>query len=184
VSVDHHVRGQRRKWLGDTSPLASPTFAMNPQPYNELSDLVLLEIACWREARGEPFDAKRGVCHVIKNRSLSPAWWNGHIAGSLSRVILQKWQFSSFNLGDPNETKWPEDEDPAFAECCAAAVPVYMGTDEDNTDGATSYYDTSIEFPQAWGPQGGWVNTLNVGRLRFWKPLVHATPSDLDSGDL
>jgi N-acetylmuramoyl-L-alanine amidase len=157
---------------------------MIAQPYTDLSDLALLELACYREARGEPFDGMRGVCHVIKNRSLSPAWWNGHIAGSLSRVILKKYQFSSFNVGDPNEKKWPADEDPAFAECCAAAVPVYMGTDADNTDGATYYYDTSIEWPAAWGEQANFVNTLNVGRLRFWKPVTHTTPSDLDAGDL
>lgn len=157
---------------------------MNPQPYSELSDLQLLELCCWRESQDQPFDAKRAVCHVIKNRSLVASWWNGHIAGSLSRVILQKWQFSSFNVGDPNEKKWPADEDPSFADCCAAAIPVYTGDDADNTNGATYYYDTSIDWPEAWGPQSGYVNTIDIGRLRFWKPVTHSTPSDLDSGDL
>ena len=159
---------------------------MLPQPYNELSDLALMELACWREARGEPFDAKRGVCHVIRNRSLVAAWWNGHIAGSVQRVVLQPWQFSSFNHGDPNATKWPADDDPAFADCCAAALPVQLSHDPDNTDGATSYYDISIDWPDAWGPISEWENTLNVGRLKFWRrrtaPLT--TTSDLDTDDL
>lgn len=141
----------------------------------------MLELACWREARGESFDAKRAVCHVIKNRSRFPAWWNGHVAGSLSHVILQKWQFSSFNLGDPNEKKWPADEDPAFAECCAAAMAVSDG-EADNTDGATYYYDTSIQWPEAWGPQSSYVNTINIGRLRFWKPRIIEQDDDEEAG--
>jgi spore germination cell wall hydrolase CwlJ-like protein len=158
---------------------------MIAQPYTNLSDLALLELCCWREARGEQFDGQRGVCHVIRNRSLVPSWWNGHIAGSLSRVILQKYQFSSFNPGDPNETKWPADDDPAFAECCAAAMPVYLGYDEDNTAGACWYYDTSIGWPKAWGDQNLYVQTLAVGRLLFWKKL--AAPViviDLSASDL
>jgi N-acetylmuramoyl-L-alanine amidase len=158
---------------------------MNPQPYTQLSDLALMELCCWREAQDQPFDAKRAVCHVIRNRTLVAAWWNNHIAGSIQRVVLKPYQFSSFNPGDPNENKWPADEDPAFAECCAAALPIQLSHDTDNTDGATAYYDTSIEFPNAWGPESGWENTLNVGRLRFWrKRATPATTSDLDTGDL
>lgn len=138
---------------------------MNPQPYTELSDLTLLELCVWREARGEGFEGKRGVAWTIRNRVTHPKWW-GHDWHS---VILKPWQFSSFNLQDPNNTRWPADDDPSFADCCAAAVPVYNIGDTDPTDGATHYYDTSIDFPKAWGPQGEWVNTLNVGRLKFWK---------------
>lgn len=142
---------------------------MNPQDYTSLSDLTLMQLCVWREARGEGYDGKRGVAHVIRNRTLVPSWWNRHIPGSVACVVLQPFQFSSFNPTDPNADKWPADDDPSFAECCAAALAVWQGTDEDNTDGATYYYDTSISWPSAWGDQSKYVNTLDLGRLRFWK---------------
>jgi len=143
---------------------------VNAMPYSEMSDLALLELLIWREARGEPTDGKRAVAHVVKNRSLAPSWWNAHTVGNLKAVVLQKWQFSSFNLHDPNSDKWPQDDDPSFAECCAIATSVINGADPDNTAGATSYFDTSIEFPSAWGPEEDWEETLDVGHLRFFKP--------------
>jgi N-acetylmuramoyl-L-alanine amidase len=149
--------------------------------YSEMSDLALLQLCIWREARGEPTDGKRGVAHVIKNRSLRASWWNRHIPGSLSRVILFPYQFSSFNANDPNQGKWPSVGDESFAECCQIANSVMTGADADNTDGATYYYDDSIAWPKAWGNQSDYVNTLNVGRLNFYKLLFH--PS-LDAQDI
>lgn len=159
---------------------------MKAQPYDQLSELSLLELCVWREARGEGFEGKRAVAWSIKNRTQVSCWWNDHIAGNYHRVILKPWQFSSFNVSDQNSAKWPEDEDPAFAECAAAALPVWMGSDtQDPTNGATNYYDISIDFPHAWGPESDWENTLDVGRLRFWKK--RPAPSqfiDLTAGDV
>ena len=139
---------------------------MEAQNYSDMSDLVLLELAIWREARGEVYDAKRGVAWAIKNRVDHPSW----MGRDWHTVILKPWQFSSFNVSDVNNTKWPEDSDPSFAECCAVAQGVYLGQDStDLTDGATHYYDISIDFPKAWGSEDEWVNTLNIGRLKFWK---------------
>jgi hypothetical protein len=139
---------------------------MEPTPFDQLSDLVLLELCVWREARGESFDGKRAVAWAIKNRVDSPRWW-GH---DWHTVILKPWQFSSFNLGDPNHTRWPLDTDQSFIECTEACQPVYIGADTDDlTNGATHYYDTSIEWPKGWGRPEEWDNTLNIGRLKFFK---------------
>ena len=153
--------------------------------YSEMSDLALLQLCIWREARGEPYDGKRGVAHVVRNRSLVATWWNGRILGSLSRVILRPYQFSSFNPNDPNADKWPSDGDISFPECCAVALAVMGGSDADNTNGATYYFDTSIEWPAAWGAQSSYVETLDVGRLRFFKPSpVSGLPTaTLDASD-
>lgn len=126
-----------------------------------------MALCCYREARGEPFDGKRGVCHVIKNRADRPGWW-GHDVPS---VILKPWQFSSFNGNDPNAEVWPADESAAWTDCMAAAAAVLVGNDPDLTEGATYYHDTSIMFPKAWGNVLAYQNTLNVGRLKFYKPL-------------
>ncbi len=144
---------------------------MQSMSYSEMSDLALLQLCLWREARGEIHDAKRGVAHVIVNRSMKASWWNHHHSGNLGSVILYPYQFSSFNPGDPNEKKWPQDDDPDFRDCCAVASAVTSGSDQDNTAGATYYYDTSISWPEAWGKQEAYVNTANIGRLKFWKPI-------------
>lgn len=149
---------------------------MQPMDYKEMSDLALLQLCLWREARGEESDGKRGVAHVIVNRSLTPAWWNYHRAGILGNVILFPYQFSSFNPGDPNEKLWPEDDDTSFQECCSIASAVLSGSDPDLTGGAVNYFDISVSFPADWGSESQWVNTLNAGRFRFWKkaPLNNA----------
>ena len=48
---------------------------MQPQLYSDMSDLELLSLCVWREARGEGLLGKRGVAHVVKNRSDQPGWW-------------------------------------------------------------------------------------------------------------
>jgi hypothetical protein len=140
-----------------------------PQPYTQLDTLDILALCVWREARGEQDAGQRGVAHVCRNRTFVPFWWNGQKAGDYHAVILQPYQFSSFNWGDPNEIKWPDDNDPSFLACKHNSMWVPCGVDEDNTDGATDYYDTSIPFPPSWGNQADYENTLNTGRLRFWK---------------
>ena len=148
---------------------------MQPTPYENLSDLELLTLCVWREARGEPFDGKRGVAHVIRNRVYGPVHWWGRDWHS---VVLHPWQFSSFNTSDPNAYEWPSDTDPSFESCVQAVGPVYAGEDEDLTNGATFYYDTSISWPRSWGNQADYENTLNIGRLKFWR-LKPKTSTDL-----
>jgi N-acetylmuramoyl-L-alanine amidase len=139
---------------------------MDPTDYQSLSELSLLELCVWREARNQGSEGMRAVAWSIRNRVQKPSWW-GH---DWKSVILKPWQYSSFNANDPNNEKWPDDQEPAFVRCCEVCTPVYLGSDTlDDTDGATHYYDTSIEFPKAWGSESEWVNTLNIGKLRFWK---------------
>ena len=140
---------------------------MIPQSYDDLTDLALLELCVWREAQNQGPEGMRAVAQSIRNRVLHPGWW-GHDWHS---VILKPWQYSSFNKNDPNEKKWPADDDAAFADCANVCNLIFQGEDTDMVYGATHYYDTSIEFPKAWGPETEWENTLNVGRLRFWKQV-------------
>jgi len=76
---------------------------MQAAAYSELSALDLMKLCVWREARGEGMLGKRGVAQVIQNRANDPSWW-GH---DIRSVILKPWQFSSFNMADPNSEKWP-----------------------------------------------------------------------------
>ena len=140
---------------------------MEATNYAEMSDLSLMALCCYREARGEPFDGKRGVCHVIQNRANKPGWWGT----SVKEVVLKPFQFSSFNSNDPNSIIWPMDNNPAWTQCLSAASAVLMGDDPDLTDGAMFYHDSSISFPKAWGKEENYVKTLVVGKLSFYRPI-------------
>ena len=140
---------------------AQGDYSMNAQPYLSMAPADLYKLCCWREARGESLDAKRAQAHSVMNRVNLPSWW-GH---DLSSVILCKWQFSSFNEGDPNEKKWPDDNDPSFIDCSTVCDAILSGTDEDPTSGADSYYDTSIPEPY-WAVSA--QLTLEVDHFRFF----------------
>lgn len=149
---------------------------MNPQSYENLSDLTLLELCVWREAQNQGHEGMRAVAWSIAHRVGKPCWW-GH---DWKTVILKPWQYSSFNLSDPNNRKWPSDVDPFFATACDVCTRIYLGADTDDlTDGATHYYDTSITFPKAWGSESLWINTLNIGRLKFYKQRPPESSGDL-----
>jgi hypothetical protein len=147
---------------------------MQPTDYDALDDLHLLALCMWREGSNQPSDGRRAIGHVIRNRAAKPCWWGN----SISSVILNPWQFSSFPVfksginvnKDPNCHRWPEnEEEPAWIDSLGLASVILEGTDHDNTSGATHYYDLSIGWPKAWGNQADYMNTLNIARLRFWK---------------
>jgi hypothetical protein len=145
---------------------------MDAQPYEKISSLALLELCVYREARGETFDGKRGVAHVIRNRVYSNVHWWGDDWHS---VILHPYQFSSFNVSDPNASVWPVDTDPVWADCGQACIPVFSGIDSDLTAGALYYHDISMGWPHAWGNPADYEQTLAVGRLLFFKPKSLST---------
>jgi len=140
---------------------------MLPQPYNQMPDYALLALAVYREARGEPMSGKKGVAHVIRNRTLQPGWWGT----DWKSVILKPWQFSSFNPNDPNNNVWPSDGEQAWTDCLSATSAVMFGDETDLTDGACWYHDVSMGWPEAWGNQEDYMQTLAVGRLLFYRLL-------------
>jgi hypothetical protein len=140
-----------------------------PRPYAQLTTLELLSLCVWREAKGEPREGMRAVAHVVRNRTFAATWWDGHKAGDYHAVILDPYQFSSFNPANPEHDLWPAEGNASWTACQAASLWVPCGMDQDNTDGATFYYDTSISWPASWGNQADFINTLNLAHLRFWK---------------
>jgi N-acetylmuramoyl-L-alanine amidase len=156
---------------------------MVPTDYSLMSDMGLLALCAWREARGEGQAGMRAVCCVVRNRVNKPCWW-GHDYHS---VILHPYQFSSFNapprtkITDPNESKWPADDDPTWIIAQEEAQDALNG-EPDTTRGATLYYSRPITFPPSeWGPV---VATATIGHLSFWKPAPLAPQAvNLDAQD-
>lgn len=138
----------------------------------ELSEIYLMALCVWREARGEPINVKWGVSWVIKNRVAHPGWWGDDITS----VILCHYQFSSFNKNDPNSNKFPELKDQSWIDTLRACRDTYYNVVQDPTQGATMYYDKSLDSNPP-----GWSNGLTkiiIGDIRFFtqeKGLVEGT---------
>ncbi len=135
--------------------------------YTRLSDVDIVALAIWREARGEGDLGRRGVGWVIQNRVDHPGWW-GH---TYHGVVLCPYQFSSFNESDPQHSLYPDDDSHTWLDCQQIAQSIISGTDTDITSGATHYHDISMGWPTAWGNQGDYAHTLDVGRLKFYRQL-------------
>lgn len=142
---------------------------MNPA---QMYDFVLLALVVWRESRGESLAGKQAVAWSIRNRVSNPGWWGKGWAG----IILQPYQYSSFNRNDPNATHFPVSLDPSWADCLNVAQQVYtdsltaMPVIPDPTNGATSYFDMSLDHnPPTWSTDGGMTKTVDIGRLHFYK---------------
>jgi len=132
------------------------------------TNIVLMALTIWREARGESFDARTGVAFVIRNRVNRPCWWGK----TWLQVCFTKWQFSGVTgVGDGNLIKWPQENHIAdwksWEDCLLIAEKVYNGQLSDPTKGATHYHDDSIDYPQAWGDN--MQPTTSIGKLRFYR---------------
>jgi N-acetylmuramoyl-L-alanine amidase len=136
---------------------------MNP---SQMYELVLLALCNWREARGEPIDAKMAQAWTVRNRALHPSWW-GHDWVS---VILKPFQYSSFNANDPNASKMPGMEDTSWTDCLSVANEVYAGTGTDPTSGCSHYFDKSLDLhPPVWATDGSMVHVTDIGSFRFYR---------------
>jgi len=69
--------------------------------FKELTDVQLLAVCLYGEARGESRNGKIAVASVIKERVEKGGWYGDGYHG----VILHPKQFSCLNTGDPNFPK-------------------------------------------------------------------------------
>lgn len=100
------------------------------------------------EARGCGLEGMRHVAMVILNRAKYPRWW-GH---DIVTVCQKPWQFSCWNINDPNrhvimsatiEQLW-------FRQALTVAQEVMDRTIGDITCHADSYYARSMAHPPSW----------------------------------
>jgi spore germination cell wall hydrolase CwlJ-like protein len=126
----------------------------------------LLALCIWREARGEPQEARVAVGKVIVNRCrIAPL--NGFCA-TIPGNILKPFAFSSFNRDDPNASKYPpEFDEPVWSQCLIAAASAMDPVTSDLSNGAVFYFSPPLTSPpSAWGSV---VHTADVGRLHFYR---------------
>jgi N-acetylmuramoyl-L-alanine amidase len=129
-------------------------------------DIVMTALCCWREARGESFNAKIAQVCVVRNRLYRK--WGG--CASALEIVTKPWQFSAMTApGDSNLVKWPKPSDPYWLDSLKVAEYVLVEYAPDPTGGAVFYHDVSIE-----GPPAAWGNvklTEQIGKLKFYKDV-------------
>jgi spore germination cell wall hydrolase CwlJ-like protein len=125
-------------------------------PLGPAYELIMVALCVWREARGEPYEAQVAIAHVIRNRMKDKRW-----PKTLSGVVLQPKQFSSFNSTDTNAVKFPKADEAAWLSCCKAAC----NGKEDPTGGA-NHYHTHAVTPK-WSRSR--TPTCVIGNHRFYK---------------
>jgi spore germination cell wall hydrolase CwlJ-like protein len=125
----------------------------------------LLPLVIWREAQNQGYIGMLAVGWVIRNRVLNPSWWGTDWVS----VILKKFQFSSFNWNDPNYGKFPKGDEPSWQDALRAALDAFLGSMADPTNGATYYFDRSLDSsPPKWSTGGSTVHTKDIGAFHFY----------------
>lgn len=133
-------------------------------------DLDIMARTIYGEARGQPYEGKKAVAHVILNRLLRYVNDN-----TISKVCLRHLQFSCWNRGDPNVVTLqtvPLDDlqaatstDKEFRSCLRAALEAF--DEEDFTKGATHYHTPAVSPPWSQGK----TPCLVIGGHRFFNNI-------------
>lgn len=133
----------------------------------KISDVELLALLVYGEARGEIDLGKNAIARVVVNRLNQWAWYGK----SVKEVCLKKYQFSCFNENDPNRAKLLElaemEQKPTLYNLCLnAAIMALNENSKDITNGATHYFNPKIVTP-AWAKN--MKKTCTIGNHEFYK---------------
>ena len=126
---------------------------MSRQLLHTLTDIKLMSLLIWHEARGESPIGKLAVAHVVINR-VGKRTWYGH---SIRDVITKPYQFSAFN--NDNFAFFYEPSCVAIAELALGGVTI------DPTKGATHFHADYIT--PTWASD--MTHLLRIGRHLFYK---------------
>lgn len=147
-------------------PTLTPTRMYTGRQSLELAMLVLV---LGREAGNQADDAIIGVGCSIRNRVHAQLKRWGQ---DWESVIERAWQYSSMvgPKADPNLQKYPNMNFAPWPKCLSIAELVYAGEVADNTGGAHSYFDRSLDAnPPVWSTDGEFVHTVDLGAFHFFK---------------
>jgi len=126
-----------------------------------IADQFVLALTAWRENRGGGVPGMQSVANVIMNRAAKRRT-------DAYTECVRPMQFSSLTAkGDPELTLWPADNDPQWLEAIALAGQAAVGTLEDITDGATSYYALTMTSPPYWA--SSMTPTVVIQNQQFYK---------------
>lgn len=133
---------------------------------DQFTDIEIFLRTIWGEARGEGLDGMHAIANVVMNRIHSGVLWWG---SSVRSICLKPWQFSCWNVNDPNRAKLLslDDSDPQYAPCEDFATRAFNGNLSELTNGATSYFDSRMPNPPPWSV--GHNPCAVIGHHKFYK---------------
>jgi spore germination cell wall hydrolase CwlJ-like protein len=150
------------------------TFPIDSRGFTEL---FMLALTVWREASSQTLPEKYGVASVIRNRVMDPKQAYGT---DWEDVVTKRSQFTSIDwwkqgptpgtiITDPNAVRWPTLSDASWRESLTVAEDVYYGHANDPTQGATNYFDRSLDqSPPKWAIDGSHTLTIDIGAFHFY----------------
>lgn len=128
------------------------------------TDVRILALTVYGEARGETLEGKVAVAWVVRNRATDPRW-----SDKVAEVCRQRKQFSCWNKGDPNT--WPmlraDLTDRVYQDCYAVAAAVLAGVMRDRTLGSTHYHALSVK--PSW--TAGRTGVCTIGHHVFYNDI-------------
>jgi spore germination cell wall hydrolase CwlJ-like protein len=102
---------------------------------------------------------------VVLNRFRSGKWFAGK---TIASTCLKAYQFSCWDVGDPNREKMCDATLADLDESQAAAVSAMLGTQSDPTDNCTHYHAVGIA-PPPW--TDGHTPHITIGRHSFYRGI-------------
>jgi len=131
----------------------------------------ILARTLWGEARGESKAGREAVAAVVLNRVEVATrhggrfWWGNDVVS----VCLKPWQFSCWNVNDPNRAKLQavDEKNRVFAQCRRIADAALAGELADPTEGATHYHVEGLSPPWSLGRQP----VTQIGGHLFYKDI-------------
>jgi len=128
-------------------------------------DLLTMAATIYGEARGTSQVDREDIAHVILNRFKDGPDWMKSQRGdgipdfTIEAVCRDPWQFSCWNMNDPNypklkrlmKTPLKALENERFLECLEAALRAFNGRGQKRVGKSLHYHAKSMNFPSAWG---------------------------------
>jgi len=153
----------------------------------KLSPLQIIALTAYGEARGEGKIGMQAVINVIHNRRLHPPQYFQdsdileETGSPYHAVCLKKYQFSSYNLGDPQRGILLRLSDPntfdaelqnnlSLRRAWEVCQDLAAGRLTEITGGADHYFATYIKRPD-WTK--GMVYRTTIGNHEFWSDPPH-----------
>ena len=125
----------------------------------------LLARAIYGEASNQGEEGMQAVGNVIMNRVKGKEWYGN----TLTDVILKDKQFSVFN--DPESVNYKRmmgatEDDEVYQQALEIAESLILGNIDDNTEGATHYYNPDIVNPD-WADSPLMTKLKKIGDHTF-----------------
>ena len=119
----------------------------------------------WAESRGEKLVCQIGVIWAIRNRVEMPGWWGG----TPKEVCQKPWQFSCWNINDPNLPKLRAltTDDPEYFHFQQLVLNVFQGSISDPTRGCTTYKRTGTAA--SWDTAVDKTPPVVLDHQSFWR---------------